>query len=72
MTWKTKTPEQIASVQYNHDRWRVAYDEHQQWQQKMIDVDNARPGKTFMQETHEKFNPGGKAIINSMKGEADG
>ncbi len=34
--------------------------------------DNARPGKTFMQETHEKFNPGGKAIINSMKGEADG
>jgi hypothetical protein len=60
LTWKTKTPDQIAAVNYYHDQWKKS---HRSWQQKCIDHDSIRSsGKSEHQKTHERFNPNGAAM----------
>jgi hypothetical protein len=57
-----------AILQERHDKAYGAYKaSRRSWQQKCIDHDAVKTGeKSEHQKTHERFNPGGRAIIAAM------
>jgi hypothetical protein len=57
-----------AILQDRHDRALATFKaSNKSWWQKSIEADKARSDeKSEHQKTHERFNPGGRAIIAAM------
>jgi hypothetical protein len=57
-----------AILQERHDKAKGDFKaSNKSWQQSMIESDAARSDeKSIHQITHDKFNPGGRAIIAAM------